>query len=154
LDLVGQAARSGKAGEAPEAFADRLGLEKGVTGYMYHTVPVALQAWFRNPGNLHAALTDVIALGGDTDTAAAIVGGIVGAGLAPDDIPARLREGWRDWPLTLTWLERLADSAARAIHSQTAQKPPRLFFPAKLFRNLFFMAVVLAHGFRRLLPPY
>ena len=29
-----------------------------------------------------------------------------------------------------------------------------LFWPGLIPRNLFFLSVVLAHGFRRLLPPY
>jgi len=32
--------------------------------------------------------------------------------------------------------------------------PVRYFWPGIAVRNLFFLAVVLAHGFRRLAPPY
>lgn len=32
--------------------------------------------------------------------------------------------------------------------------PVPLFWPGLLLRNLIFLVIVLAHGFRRLLPPY
>ena len=32
--------------------------------------------------------------------------------------------------------------------------PVRYFWPGVVARNLFFLAVVLTHGFRRLAPPY
>ncbi|QJW92901.1 ADP-ribosylglycohydrolase [Frigoriglobus tundricola] len=37
-----------------EEFAAALGLTRGVSGYMYHTVPVALYAWLRHPDDYRA----------------------------------------------------------------------------------------------------
>jgi ADP-ribosylglycohydrolase len=59
-------------------FADSLGLSKGVTGYAYHTVPVALFAWLRHIGDFRQAVGAAIAGGGDTDTVAAITGALAG----------------------------------------------------------------------------
>ncbi|MEW5725737.1 MAG: ADP-ribosylglycohydrolase family protein, partial [Thermodesulfobacteriota bacterium] len=98
--LAQKAAAGAGRGASTEAFAASLGLEKGVSGYMYHTVPVALQAWFRHPADFRAALTGAIRCGGDTDTVASILGGIIGAGVGPAGIPAELIEGLLEWPLT------------------------------------------------------
>src|SRR5262245_13772600 len=67
-----------QAGRTTEEFAARLGLERGVTGYMYHTVPVALYAWLRYPNDFRTAVQSTIRCGGDTDTVAAITGSLVG----------------------------------------------------------------------------
>jgi ADP-ribosyl-[dinitrogen reductase] hydrolase len=129
-------------------FARVLGLEQGVTGYGFHTVPVALYAWLRHPGDFAAALTSALDCGGDTDTVGAIVGGIAGAGLGAGAIPREWRENIRDWPLSAAKL----DAAADALGSGKAA--PGLFWPARMLRNAVFLAIVLLHGLRRLLPPY
>ena len=56
-------------------FADSIGLERGVTGYTYHTVPVAVHASLRYRNSFEDAIVQVVQCGGDTDTVAAIVGG-------------------------------------------------------------------------------
>jgi len=60
---------------SPKQFAADLGLADGVSGYIYHTVPIALFCWLRFPGDFRESVGAAIRLGGDTDT----VGGIVGA---------------------------------------------------------------------------
>lgn len=77
--LLQQAVDSVAADESTLQFADRLGCGNGVSGYMFHTVPVAIHAWLSFPHDFAAALRTAIACGGDTDTVGAIVGGIVGA---------------------------------------------------------------------------
>jgi ADP-ribosylglycohydrolase len=44
-----------------------------------HTVPVALHACFRYPDDVRTAVLETVHCGGDTDSTAAIVGGILGA---------------------------------------------------------------------------
>ena len=53
-------------------FAASLGLTNGVTGYIYHTVPVAVYAWLRHYGDFRVTLEAVLDCGGDTDTVGAI----------------------------------------------------------------------------------
>ena len=53
-----------------------LGLARGVTGYIHHMVPICLHTWLRAPRDFAGAVEGVIALGGDTDTTAAIVGAL------------------------------------------------------------------------------
>ncbi|XHR29857.1 MAG: ADP-ribosylglycohydrolase family protein [Chthoniobacteraceae bacterium] len=60
-------------------FAAMLGLFRGVTGYAYHTVPVAIYAFVRHGNDFRETLTAVLNCGGDTDTVGAIVGALVGA---------------------------------------------------------------------------
>ncbi len=135
--------------ESVADFAATLGLATGVTGYAYHTVPVALFAWLRHRGDFAGAVANSIRCGGDTDTVAAIVGALAGCETGVDGIPADWRNGLVDWPRSTRLLERLAGQLA-----SPDGKPVRWLWPGVLPRNLFFLAVVLTHGIRRVLPPY
>jgi ADP-ribosylglycohydrolase len=138
-------------------FADALGLHRGVSGYAYHTVPLALYCWLRHPGDYRGVVEDVITLGGDADSTGAIVGGIAGATLGARGIPQDLLAGLWEWPCSVGWMRSLAQRLAAQFPVEgTAANPgpaPR-FWPGLLPRNLLFLIVVLAHGLRRLLPPY
>lgn len=142
-------------GASARAYADALGIQGGISGYIHHTVPVALYCWLRTPDDLRGAITAVIALGGDTDTTAAIVGGLAGARVGAAGIPAEWLAGLREWPRSVSWLRRLgARLASQRADPSRALGPLRLFWPALLARNLAFTAIVLLHGVRRMLPPY
>ena len=154
LALVGRAVDSAERGEATSAYAASLGLDRGVTGYVYHTVPVALQAWLRHRHDLPTAVIEVVRCGGDTDTTAAIVGGIVGAAVGKEGIPGDWLEGLWEWPRTIAWIERLAGQLHAAVSSGQVERPIRLPVFGVVPRNVLFLAIVLAHGFRRVLPPY
>lgn len=78
-ELLQRAAESAAKGLSVTEFARDIGSNKGITGYSYHTVPCVLQVWFREPGDFERGLQEIIRAGGDTDTAGAIFGGIVGA---------------------------------------------------------------------------
>jgi ADP-ribosylglycohydrolase len=144
--------------EAPTVeLADALGLHRGVSGYVYHTVPLALYCWLRHPRDFKQAVEEVIALGGDADSTGAIVGGIAGATLGAGGIPAEWLSGLLEWPRSVAWMRRLAERLAQQFPSggsPVKQGPLPLFWPGVVPRNLFFLLVVLTHGFRRLLPPY
>ena len=103
----------------------------------------------RHNDRFEDVLVAAIELGGDTDTVAAIVGSLAGCEVGVDGIPVDWREGLVDWPRSPRLLGRLAVELG-----SPGGKPVRWFWPGILARNLFFLAVVLAHGFRRLLPPY
>jgi ADP-ribosylglycohydrolase len=142
-------------GDEPTRFAEGLGLRRGVSGYVYHSVPVALYCWLRFPGDFRRALEEVIALGGDTDTAGAIVGALSGATLGAGAIPAEWIDGLLEWPRSVTWMRALAGRLAEQSEAQTpGRRPFPLFWPGLLPRNLLFFSVVLLHILRRLLPPY
>ena len=137
-----------ESGSSTREFACAMGLERGVSGYALHTVPVALYAWLRYHDDFAQALTSALDCGGDTDTVGAIVGALAGASLGCDSIPDEWRNQVRDWPLSASRL----DSAAIALcESETV---PAIFWPFRCLRNVVFLFIILAHGFRRLLPPY
>ncbi len=154
LALACRTAAGADAGETTEAFAASLGAGERVSGYVYQTVPVVLHAWFRHPRDFRAATLAVVRCGGDTDTTAAIVGGIVGASVGKDGLPLEWLSSVCEWPRTVDWMERLGAQLAEVCASETPQRVQNLPLLPLLARNLFFAGVVLAHGFRRLLPPY
>ena len=134
--------------------ANRMGLNRGVGGFVNHTVPVALYCWLKHRGSLRDAVEAAVCLGGDTDTVAAIVGALAGAELGPDAIPGEWIDGLAEWPATPHWLGELA--ASLAVHGAHASSdaPPNVGAARLFLRNVIFLPIVLFHGFRRLLPPY
>jgi ADP-ribosylglycohydrolase len=138
-----------------QEFASESNLGRGASGYMYHTVPVALYCWLRSPGDFRKALEDVIVLGGDTDTTGAIVGALVGATTGAGGIPAEWLIGLWEWPRSVKWMHGLGQRLAEQFSDEGSSRGPEpLFWPGLLPRNLLFLMVVLIHAFRRLLPPY
>lgn len=129
-------------------FAHTLGLKKGVSGYAYHSVPVALYAWLRHFGDFRASLEAVFNCGGDTDTVGAITGAL--AALS-SPIPREWVETISDYPISTSYLTDLAQ-ALSATRTGGGVPPPKFQWVALPFRNLFFLAVVLLHGLRRLSP--
>ncbi len=154
VELVRRAARSVELGETPEAFAEALGLGRGVTGYVYDTVPVALHASLRYSDDCRSAILAVIRCGGDTDTLAAITGGIVGARVGAKGIPAEWLRGLAEWPRSISWMGNLAERVTEVSATGRPQRAIAVSTLGLFLRNLFFLLVVLIHSLRRLLPPY
>ena len=155
MALLERVAASTRKNQETFDFAAELGLAKGVTGYSFHTVPVALHAWLSHPADFRGAVIAAIECGGDTDTVAAITGAIAGAGVGKEGIPAEWLDRLVEWPRTVAWMEGLALQLARAAAGHLVRGPVPVAGAMRLLaRNVFFLAVVLAHGFRRLLPPY
>jgi ADP-ribosyl-[dinitrogen reductase] hydrolase len=131
----------------PAQLAADLGLSRGVTGYVHHTVPICLHAWLRSPYDFRRVVGDVVELGGDADTTGAIAGALAGATVGATGIPP----SWlaiTDWPRSLAWIRTLGERV------EARGRPLRLWWPAIPLRNAAFVAVALATGMRRLLPPY
>ena len=140
--------------QSTDGFARDMGAIRGVSGYAFQSVPVAIHAALRHRNNFEAALTEAIACGGDTDTVGAIIGALVGARVGVAGIPAPWRNGIVEWPRSLSLLHRVGERLSRQLETPSALGPLPYFWPAIPLRNLAFLAIVLAHGFRRLLPPY
>ncbi len=132
----------------PGDFAFSLGLGNGVSAYILDTVPAALYCWLRYPRDYRAAVESAVRLGGDTDTVAAITGALCGAGTGVGGMPEEWLSGVIERPRSIAWMRDLAAALA------TGSRVPPYLWPALPIRNLFFLGIVLAHGFRRLLPPY
>jgi hypothetical protein len=128
-----------------------------VSGFIYQTVPIALFCWLRWPGDYRAAVEAAVLAGGDTDTTAAIVGGLVGATSGEAGLPDEWVRGIVEWPRSVKWMRRLAARLAESRETApgaSALGPLPLFWPALIVRNAVFLVIVLLHGLRRLLPPY
>jgi ADP-ribosylglycohydrolase len=123
--------------------AAELGLAKrGVSGYAYHTVPIALYGWLRHAADFRTGLEAVMVCGGDVDT----VGAITGALLALNaEIPPEWLAGFTDFPISRQYLEGLA----LAVESPADHKAPLLFWPILPLRNLILLAIVLVHYLAR-----
>ncbi len=140
--------------ETTAKFAREVGATHGVSGYAFQSVPVALYAALRHRNDFASALTEATACGGDTDTVGAITGALVGARVGVAGISVPWRSGIVEWPRSLTLLQRVSERLSRQPASPAALGPVSYFWPAVPLRNIAFLAIVLAHGFRRLLPPY
>lgn len=154
LSLVSDITSSVKSGESLMEFMHKNDWGTGISGYIYRTVPAALHIWLSYPTDLRKAIVEIIKCGGDTDTTAAIAGGIVGAGVGPDGVPTDWLTGILDWPRGISWIKRLSQQLAESIASGKPIKPFGLLYPAVLLRNLAMLVVVLIHGLRRVFPPY
>ena len=152
--LIDQIRTASTKGLSVTEFADSQGLEQGVTGYVYDTVPVAAYAWYRHFGDFEATVASVLACGGDTDTTGAIAGALAGAVVGDVGIPGDWLRGLRDWPRSQTVLSAVGARLAECSSTDRICSPVSYFWPGLLPRNLLFLVVVLLHGFRRLLPPY
>ena len=152
LELAQKAVASAQSNQTAREFCRDLGLEHGVSGYIFHTVPVVLQCWLRYPHDFRAALESIIRCGGDTDSTAAILGGIIGARVGAEALPQHWRSELWDWPNSPTYIERVARELESAHAKGIAVVAPRVLLGAPLLRNLFFLAVVLVHAARRMVP--
>jgi len=154
LPLLQRVVDSVQHGHSVIHFADQIGCKKGVSGYVLQTVPMAIHAWLSHQRDYEGAVSSIIECGGDADTTAAIVGGIVGTSVGLAGIPADWRHNVIEWPRTISWITQLGQQLADRSTPTKKKKPPRLSLVAALIRNLAFLVVVLFHGFRRLLPPF
>jgi ADP-ribosyl-[dinitrogen reductase] hydrolase len=159
-DILGMLATIKKGLESnlsSEQMADLLGFNKGISGYIVHTVPIAIFCWLKNIKNFRGAIEDVILLGGDTDTTGAIVGALAGVTLGKNEIPREWLSGIRDFPLSIDYMEKLSWQLSYRLNNAGIEIDSKMLstnFFSTIPRNIFFTIIVLLHGLRRLLPPY
>lgn len=122
-----------------------VGSALGTTGFVVHSIGACTWSLL----TAHDAMDAVrraIRLGGDTDTHAAIVGGWAGAAWGPSALDPALVGAIHDGPFGPSHLRGLARALVEG------SPPPAWSGTAALARNLALYPVVLAHGFRRLVP--
>ncbi|MEZ5304767.1 MAG: ADP-ribosylglycohydrolase family protein [Verrucomicrobiales bacterium] len=139
--------------QSVEEFAIAIGCGDQVSGFAPNSAALALYAWLRHRGDFASAIAEVVRAGGDTDTGAAIAGGICGAEVGAPGIPHAWVERIADWPLSVGALRDLAERLSMEVGGRKSSFGDLRFFAAPM-RNLLFLAIILFHGFRRLLPPY
>lgn len=152
--LADAVARSVDLKESAADYTARNGGANGVSGYMLHTIPAALHVWLGHQADYRGAVTATVRLGGDSDTVAAIVGAIIGTRVGREGIPSEWLENLWEWPRTTAWMEQLGARLAASCSGRVNGSSLPLNWPGLLLRNALFIPLVLAHGFRRLLPPY
>src|SRR5262249_22260113 len=106
-------------GAAVATLAEAMGLVRGVSGYIYHTVLLSRYAWVRWPGDFRRAVEEVIVLGGDADTTGAVTGAVAGATVGASGIPPE----WlalSEWPRSSTWMRSLAARLAETFPASGA----------------------------------
>ncbi|MFP4008581.1 MAG: ADP-ribosylglycohydrolase family protein, partial [Spirulinaceae cyanobacterium] len=113
-----------------------------------------IQVWLRHPHDFEAAILEMISLGGDTDSTAAILGVILGARVQKLGIPSKWLDNLWEYPRSVAWIEKLAERLAQVQQENRPQTALPLAIHGILPRNILFLSVVLLHGLRRLLPPY
>ena len=118
----------------------------GTTGFVVHSVPLAVYAFVRHGRDPMDALTTLISAGGDTDSHAAILGGWLGALHGEARLPLELVGRIQDGSFGPTHLRALAKALGGGGGA------PSYSSLYALLRNLALYPVVIAHGFRRLLP--
>lgn len=147
--LVEQMRMSLDRNDTVNEFCCALGMPRKITGYIYHTVPAALYALYRHPGDFRSGMEALLNCGGDTDTTGAVYGSLAGIG---EQIPAEWPERIADYPWSPAFLDRHAEGLSLAFESARPVEPPPFPWLIIPFRNLFFLLVVLLHCVRRLIP--
>lgn len=131
-------------------FASSLGLEREVSGYVFHSVPVALFGWYAHHGDVRATLEAVIRCGGDADSTGAIAGALAGASAGADAIPAEYLDRLLEYPYNPAFLRRLATQLTRFSLGVPATTVPAAYWAVPL-RNLVFNFATLGHFAGRVL---
>lgn len=152
--LIQQACHGALTRQTAEDFSATIGKDRGVSGYVYHTVPAVIQVWLNHQQNYRSAIEEIAFLGGDTDTTAAILGGIIGAAVGKSGIPKQWLDNVWEWPRTINWMEGVGNRLAGGGDRPIPQPAVPLAIWGIPLRNLVFLAIVIGHGMRRLFPPY
>ena len=128
-------------GDNVSEYAKKLDCINGVSGFIYHTVPVSVYSWYVNYDHPEKAIQDVILCGGDTDTTAAITGALAGCcHYSSDKFLSELLNKICDSPCSVTYLKKLGIAL-----SQTNAKAPIFHWWLLPIRNFLFFIIVLTH---------
>jgi ADP-ribosylglycohydrolase len=152
--LLRGAVQSADRGETISEFTASQGMVQGISGYIVHTVTAVVQVWLRHQDTFAAGVEEIILAGGDTDTTGAILGGIIGARVGKNGIPVSWLEGIIEWPRSVSWIEAMGQKLASQGCPDATPHPPRYPRWGIPLRNLVFLAIILGHGLRRMMPPY
>ncbi len=140
---------------SPSAVARHFKWDYGISGFIVPTTVMATYCWLRNPTDFRRAVESAVLLGGDSDSVAAIVGGLVGAHVGGQNIPKELIEQLSGYPHGAPWIEKMAERMSHwphgldDLHFAPAQTTDPL---GQLLRNCLTIPLMLTHVCMRL--PY
>lgn len=154
LNLIKLVCDSVERKETGAVFASSIGNGNSISSYVYVTVPVVLQIWLRYQHDYFGGVREIISLGGDTDTTAAILGGIIGAAVGKAGLPRKWVKNVWDFPRSPKWIEELGYRLAKTCIQDIKQPPLPLAIYLIPMRNLLFIGIIFGHAIRRLFPPY
>ena len=133
---------------SPSAVARHFGWDCGISGFIVPTTVMASYCFLRYPSDFDRAVRSAIRLGGDTDSVAAIVGGLVGAHIGYDNLPTDLVARIKVAPHDAAWIAEMAERLSHWPHGVDDLH----FAPAlpsnplmQLIRNLLMLLLVLTH---------
>jgi len=131
-------------GKSPEEYTTQhlnTGI-KGISGYAYYTVPAVIYTCMYYDFNFEKTMTQLIRLGGDTDTCCAIAGSLCGIAHGTENIPSAWKSGIKEFPVSMNKLSTISEKTLFRKRD----------IPLRAVRNFYQLVIVLTHGFRRLLP--
>jgi ADP-ribosyl-[dinitrogen reductase] hydrolase len=134
-------------------FCRAVNMSRGISGYMYQTVPAVIYSILRNKGQFKESLEDVLNCGGDADTTGAILGAVLGASGKSVSIPAEWVENIVEWPRSVSFMRVLSEQLDNYKNGKN-YAPVNYFLPFVLVRNILFLLLVLLHGLLRLIPAF
>ncbi|MBF0224875.1 MAG: ADP-ribosylglycohydrolase family protein [Desulfobacterales bacterium] len=135
-------------------FADIMNQGNGISGYIFHTVPIVLYAWYNHFGDFKKTLSSIFNCGGDTDTTGAIAGALAGAVTGTQGIPNDWIQDIIDWPISKNLIFKVAERLSEKISGNLRVSSFYYFWPFLILRNIFFIVIVFLHVIKRLIPPY
>ena len=133
---------------SPRAVARHFGWDQHISGFIVPTTIMATYCWLRYPSDFRRAVESAVLLGGDTDSVAAIVGGLVGAHIGARRIPPELVKGIKSISHGTAWIEKLAERLSHwphgpdDLHSAPALPSDPI---GQLARNAWTATLVLIH---------
>ncbi len=142
-------------GRSPSAVARHFEWDYGISGLIVPTVVMATYCFLRYPTNFERAVKSSISLGGDTDSVAAIVGGLVGAHIGFLKLPTKLVERICFTTHGSAWIEEMAERFSHWPHGvdDLHYAPALPSYPLmQVLRNLLMLMLVLFHQILR--APY
>ncbi len=145
LNLLKDTIFSVESNESLTDFCLRIGSKKGISGYMYHTIPCVLHVWLRQL-SYKESIIEIISAGGDTDTSSSILGGIISARLGVDCIPNEWITSIQDYPLNVRYLKYISNSLGKGENIKNSF----LFYILRFVRNVFFLLLVYYHLIKRI----
>lgn len=149
--IIEKITESVASGDSTEVFAEEIDQKEKISGYIYTTMAAVLFCWFRWKNDFHQSLTEIIRMGGDTDTTAAILGGIAGATCGKRSIPKSLLDNLFEWPRSVSWMEKVSEYLYLKYVQKEDKTKVSLFWPGVFVRNVFFLGVIIFHAIYRII---